>query len=132
MIAALFLPFIIAVLGAILLLWIFWTPLTHWLDAQAAGWDYINNIDQWMLAIGLFSLKLYLVPLLAICILLPLSGILGLIIAAIFVMPIVLRHLEHREYKGVSRQGRSEEHTSELQSLMRISYAVFCLKKKIH
>src|SRR3546814_6057727 len=29
------------------------------------------------------------------------------------------------------RSGRSEEHTSELQSLMRISYAVFCLKKKI-
>src|SRR3546814_4707390 len=27
-------------------------------------------------------------------------------------------------------RGRSEEHTSELQSLMRISYAVFCLKKK--
>src|SRR3546814_1543188 len=30
----------------------------------------------------------------------------------------------------VRLQGRSEEHTSELQSLMRISYAVFCLKKK--
>src|SRR3546814_3823182 len=30
------------------------------------------------------------------------------------------------------RGGRSEEHTSELQSLMRISYAVFCLKKKIN
>src|SRR3546814_10731579 len=30
------------------------------------------------------------------------------------------------------RQRRSEEHTSELQSLMRISYAVFCLKKKQH
>src|SRR3546814_9440941 len=29
-----------------------------------------------------------------------------------------------------SRSGRSEEHTSELQSLMRISYAVFCFKKK--
>src|SRR3546814_9707716 len=29
-----------------------------------------------------------------------------------------------------SRAGRSEEHTSELQSLMRISYAIFCLKKK--
>src|SRR3546814_9887395 len=28
--------------------------------------------------------------------------------------------------------GRSEEHTSELQSLMRISYAVFCLNKKTH
>src|SRR3546814_6629832 len=30
------------------------------------------------------------------------------------------------------REPRSEEHTSELQSLMRISYAVFCLKKKNH
>src|SRR3546814_4435199 len=30
------------------------------------------------------------------------------------------------------RAARSEEHTSELQSLMRISYAVFCLKKKKH
>src|SRR3546814_6658208 len=44
----------------------------------------------------------------------------------------------HRIYpyllRGVSvdrpNQARSEEHTSELQSLMRISYAVFCLKKK--
>src|SRR3546814_3050865 len=32
--------------------------------------------------------------------------------------------------KGAMTTGRSEEHTSELQSLMRISYAVFCLKKK--
>src|SRR3546814_6271245 len=31
---------------------------------------------------------------------------------------------------GKERARRSEEHTSELQSLMRISYAVFCLKKK--
>src|SRR3546814_5037817 len=31
---------------------------------------------------------------------------------------------------GASQAARSEEHTSELQSLMRISYAVFCLKKK--
>src|SRR3546814_3907382 len=31
---------------------------------------------------------------------------------------------------SVAKQRRSEEHTSELQSLMRISYAVFCLKKK--
>src|SRR3546814_4793494 len=38
-------------------------------------------------------------------------------------------HLEHS--CSADRPGRrSEEHTSELQSLMRISYAVFCLKKK--
>src|SRR3546814_4529605 len=37
-----------------------------------------------------------------------------------------------RIYSGIqpSTSVRSEEHTSELQSLMRISYAVFCLKKK--
>src|SRR3546814_1573589 len=32
--------------------------------------------------------------------------------------------------RGIPARRRSEEHTSELQSLMRISYAVFCLKKK--
>src|SRR3546814_7792449 len=47
---------------------------------------------------------------------------------------------KHRHFVGQRRQDllrqharrhrRSEEHTSELQSLMRISYAVFCLKKK--
>src|SRR3546814_5581820 len=33
-------------------------------------------------------------------------------------------------HHGACNHPRSEEHTSELQSLMRISYAVFCLKKK--
>src|SRR3546814_5668532 len=33
---------------------------------------------------------------------------------------------------AIAAMNRSEEHTSELQSLMRISYAVFCLKKKKH
>src|SRR3546814_8939537 len=36
------------------------------------------------------------------------------------------------EYPAISNRLRSEEHTSELQSLMRISYAAFCLKKKKH
>src|SRR3546814_9725285 len=35
-------------------------------------------------------------------------------------------------HAGIGTRLRSEEHTSELQSLMRISYAVFCLKKKKH
>src|SRR3546814_7309490 len=37
---------------------------------------------------------------------------------------------EGRRGRRAEDAGRSEEHTSELQSLMRISYAVFCLKKK--
>src|SRR3546814_4155652 len=41
----------------------------------------------------------------------------------------LMRH-QGVEILRVAAAGRSEEHTSELQSLMRISYAVFCLKKK--
>src|SRR3546814_1336343 len=38
---------------------------------------------------------------------------------------------QHAQLLGIAAdRARSEEHTSELQSLMRISYAVFCLKKK--
>src|SRR3546814_5706605 len=39
-------------------------------------------------------------------------------------------HTAHQTIAIVGMSQRSEEHTSELQSLMRISYAVFCLKKK--
>src|SRR3546814_3745350 len=46
-------------------------------------------------------------------------------IAAAGVMPMLAYAQAHSGH-------RSEEHTSELQSLMRISYAVFCLKKKTH
>src|SRR3546814_18762251 len=42
------------------------------------------------------------------------------------VFPLLAVEVGHPAAAG----GRSEEHTSELQSLMRISYAVFCLKKK--
>src|SRR3546814_5836143 len=51
--------------------------------------------------------------------------------------PVEAQEDDHREGdRGRDRDdgahpARSEEHTSELQSLMRISYAVFCLKKKI-
>src|SRR3546814_3246567 len=40
------------------------------------------------------------------------------------------QRIEDAEVQSVKIRSRSEEHTSELQSLMRISYAVFCLQKK--
>src|SRR3546814_1294846 len=43
--------------------------------------------------------------------------------------PQILGQVKHA-WATAREAGRSEEHTSELQSLMRISYAVFCLKKK--
>src|SRR3546814_8899451 len=58
-----------------------------------------------------------------------------------FLKDLILRHLTHPLFLArfdlnagnrlaTADPSRSEEHTSELQSLMRISYAVFCLKKK--
>src|SRR3546814_4676875 len=44
--------------------------------------------------------------------------------------PITTGRLRDAERQHIMQALRSEEHTSELQSLMRISYAVFCLKKK--
>src|SRR3546814_4217258 len=44
---------------------------------------------------------------------------------------LVRRDVLHGDHQPEGVELRSEEHTSELQSLMRISYAVFCLKKKI-
>src|SRR3546814_1011943 len=54
--------------------------------------------------------------------------------ASSLLAPVCLHLRRSHCYSGSSPQdpGRSEEHTSELQSLMRISYAVLCLKKKIH
>src|SRR3546814_4541752 len=45
-------------------------------------------------------------------------------------LPAELPRLQAVGRLDINSEGRSEEHTSELQSLMRISYAVFCLKKK--
>src|SRR3546814_9689616 len=46
------------------------------------------------------------------------------------VVILITRGIDDAEIEPDQMRVRSEEHTSELQSLMRISYAVFCLKKK--
>src|SRR3546814_2107138 len=60
------------------------------------------------------------------------GGMLSATVLAIFFVPVFFTVVKRlfREHHGKGSGHRSEEHTSELQSLMRISYAVFCLKKK--
>src|SRR3546814_8747289 len=50
----------------------------------------------------------------------------------VFFIACLLAFVPMFTHQGLLSPRRSEEHTSELQSLMRISYAVFCLKKKTH
>src|SRR3546814_7279265 len=60
-----------------------------------------------------------------------LAGVAGARHGAGVALPLDVGHVEPADARRVRRhRTRSEEHTSELQSLMRISYAVFCLKKK--
>src|SRR3546814_7176259 len=58
----------------------------------------------------------------------PLPGVFDFVLAHEEVL-VALHHFQQQPLVGVGDARRSEEHTSELQSLMRISYAVFCLKK---
>lgn len=105
MLLALLLPFAVALIGAIVLVWLFWTPLSEWLQLTLFSWSAVNQVDSWLIAVGIASLKLWLIPVAATLILLPLSGILGLVAAAIFVMPLVLRHLGTRDYPDLARLG---------------------------
>lgn len=105
MLMALLLPFAVALIGAIVLIWLFWTPLSEWLQITLFQWSVVNQMDTALMALGIASLKLWLIPVAATLILLPLSGILGLVTAAVFIMPLVLRHLSERDYPDVRREG---------------------------
>jgi len=106
MLFALLLPFLVVLVGAAILLWLFWDPVTTWLGSTVMQWGWLQEVDAWLVGIGLVSLNLWLVPIAATLILLPLSGLLGLAIAAVFVMPLVLRHLGSGAYADVQERGR--------------------------
>src|SRR3546814_4850506 len=61
------------------------------------------------------------------------GGVISSTLLTLLVLPALYRWVHGRREDGPAKApvvGRSEEHTSEIQSLMRISYAVFSLKKK--
>lgn len=109
MLFALLLPFLIILGGAVLLLVMALGPLTGWLDQQISESSTVIQANQWLISMGLFSLmsvKSFIVPLTAVAILLPLSGIAGLAVAAVCVMPMVIAHLSGRDYQGLKMQGQ--------------------------
>jgi len=110
MLFAMVLPFVIMFVGAIMLLLVALGPLTNWLDRQITESAVVLQADQWLVSLGLFSLltlKAWLLPVASVVILLPVSGILGLAVAAVCVMPMVIAHLSGTTYAGLRREGRN-------------------------
>ncbi len=109
MLLALLLPFMLMMVGALLVLFLALGPLTDWLDQQLSATTPLLVAAQWLQSMGLFSLaaiKAWLLPLLVAAILLPLTGILGLAVAAVFVMPIVVRHVSRHHYSDLQVTGQ--------------------------
>jgi hypothetical protein len=107
MIFALFLPFIVIMLLTIVLLWLGWTPLTQWLSEQLTESSVPGMVDPVIGTTAFLALKAWLIPVVAVFILLPLAGIAGLAVAAVWVMPLVLAHVGKRDYPDVVAKGRN-------------------------
>ena len=110
MLFALLLPFLIMLAGAILLLLFALSPLTQWLNQQLSESATLITVNEWMISKGLFSLdgvQAWLVPFAVAIVLLPVSGILGLTVAAIFVMPMVVTHVSRQHFPGLALQGQN-------------------------
>jgi hypothetical protein len=110
MLLALLLPFLIMLVGAILLLVLGLGPLTDWLNERLSQSTMLIAANDWMLSMGLFSLaglKAWVVPFVVAIVLLPISGILGLTVAAIFVMPMVVTHVSRQHFPGLALQGQN-------------------------
>lgn len=110
MLFAMLLPFFIILGAATLLLFFAMGPLAQFLDQLITESTVITQANDWLLSVGLFSLvalKAWLIPLSTLIILLPLSGIVGLAVAAVCVMPMVLTHLSQRNYPDVTMKGQN-------------------------
>lgn len=106
MLGALLLPFMVALVGAALLLWFFWTPLKEYIALWLGQWGVLDaQSDLWVVGVGLFALKTFIVPLLAAGAILPLAGIAGLIVSAIVVMPLALSFVQSKHYPELKKQG---------------------------
>src|SRR3546814_6649946 len=117
-----------------------WTPPHFWALALYRDGDYAKaRVPMLPVVAGrpatrrqIMAYSLLLAPLGVMPAVLGTAGVVyGAVAAAMGLCFILLAGVVLRSADGGgSDRARSEEHTSELQSLMRISYAVFCLKKK--
>lgn len=110
MLFALLMPFLIMLVGAILLMLFALSPLKTWLNQMLSETSALIAANEWLVSKGLFSLdgiQSSLVFFIVLMVLLPISGILGLTVAAIFVMPLVVTHVSRQHFPALALQGQN-------------------------
>lgn len=110
MLFAMLLPFLIILVAITLLLFFAMAPLSQLLKQLISDSTVITQANEWLVSVGLFSIlawQVWLAPLLTFIVLLPLSGMIGLAVAAVCVMPMVLAHISRRDYPDVTMMGRN-------------------------
>lgn len=108
MLGALILPFLVALLGAVILLWLFWTPLKNHIAIWLTQWGVLDGqTDLWIISVSLLAIKTIIIPLLTAGALLPLAGIAGLIVSAVMVMPLALSFVQKKHFPTLKKQGQN-------------------------
>ncbi len=106
MLLALLLPFAAALIAMLFFARFLWGPVTDWLNVFATQSDLVSEVDGWMLSAGLFSLTAYVVHIMVFVIMVTVGSSIGLLIAAVLVMPMVVGHVARTDYPQLQRQGK--------------------------
>jgi len=105
MLLALLLPFAAALIAMLFFARFLWEPVSDWLNLFVTQSELMTNMEGWMADVGLFSLTVYVVHILVFVIMITAGSSIGLLIAAVLVMPMVVGHVARTDYPGLERRG---------------------------
>lgn len=106
MLLALLLPFAAALIAMLFFARFLWGPVADWLNLFVTQSEMMTDMESWMAGVGLFSLTVYVVHILVFVIMVTLGSSVGLLIAAVLVMPMVVGHVARTDYPELDRRGR--------------------------
>ncbi|MGO1765842.1 hypothetical protein CAP48_15905 [Advenella sp. S44] len=105
MLLALLLPFAAALIAMLFFARFLWEPLSDWLDVFITQSTFMTEMESWIAAVGLFSVTVYLVHIAMFVIMVTVGSSIGLLIAAVLVMPMVVGHVARTDYPELQRRG---------------------------
>ncbi|AHG65760.1 EI24 domain-containing protein [Advenella mimigardefordensis] len=125
MLFAIVLPFVIALITAVILLVFAWGPLDNWLDSTAMNWGWFQSTSARLSGWGFATMSDWFTGVLTFVALLAVSGIAGLAAAAILVMPMALKVISEGSYPELQKKGVNATITS-LANTIKVS-AIFVI-----